>query len=167
MNQNFLDFEQPIAELEAKIEELRRVGTDTEINISDEITRLQSKSMELTESVFSSLTAWQITQLARHPQRPHFLNYIDLMFTDFDELHGDRHYSDPCDYGNFPETDPRRTDSRYGQIRQDRWQKYHFLNWAKPLVLLSRWTSSTLKSTMASFSCFWVPPAAVNRRHCG
>jgi acetyl-CoA carboxylase carboxyl transferase subunit alpha len=94
MNLNFLDFEQPIAELEAKIEELRLVGSDSEINISDEIKRLQQKSNELTKNVFSSLSAWQVVQLARHPQRPHTVDYIERIFTDFDELHGDRHYAD-------------------------------------------------------------------------
>jgi len=94
MNLNFLDFEQPIAELEAKIEELKHVGTDTEININDEIQRLQHKSNELTRSIFSNLSSWQVTQLARHPQRPHTLDYIERIFTDFDELHGDRHFSD-------------------------------------------------------------------------
>jgi acetyl-CoA carboxylase carboxyl transferase subunit alpha len=94
MQQNFLDFEQPIAELEAKIEELRLVGSDTRLNISEEINRLKNKSDELTRSIFASLTPWQITQLARHPQRPHILDYIELIFTDFDELRGDRHYAD-------------------------------------------------------------------------
>ncbi|MCW8935833.1 MAG: acetyl-CoA carboxylase carboxyltransferase subunit alpha [Gammaproteobacteria bacterium] len=94
MNPNFLEFEQPIAELEAKIEELRYVGDDTEINIGEEITRLQSKCKNLTESIFSKLTSWQTSQLARHPQRPHTLDYIDRIFTDFEELHGDRAYAD-------------------------------------------------------------------------
>lgn len=94
MQQSFLDFEQPIAELEAKIEELRLVGSDTRLNISEEINRLKHKSDDLTRSIFSSLTPWQITQLARHPQRPHILEYIELIFTDFDELRGDRHYAD-------------------------------------------------------------------------
>ena len=94
MNLNFLEFEQPIAELEAKIEELRYVGSDAEINISEEIGRLQSKSRELTESIFSSLSSWQISQLARHPQRPYCLDYIERIFTDFEELHGDRAFSD-------------------------------------------------------------------------
>jgi acetyl-CoA carboxylase carboxyl transferase subunit alpha len=93
MNLNFLDFEQPIAELEAKIDELRRVGTDTELNLYDEIQKLEAKSKELTRSIFSSLTAAQVVQLARHPQRPYILDYIPRIFTDFDELHGDRHYS--------------------------------------------------------------------------
>ncbi len=91
---NYLDFEQPIAELEAKIDELRRVGFDNEINISEEITRLEEKSRKLTASVFSSLTAWQISQLSRHPLRPYTLDYIQLIFTDFHELHGDRTFAD-------------------------------------------------------------------------
>lgn len=90
MNLNFLDFEQPIAELEAKIQELRMVTDDADINISDEIGRLELKSKQLTTDVFSRLTPWQMTQLARHPQRPHTLDYINRIFTDFDELHGDR-----------------------------------------------------------------------------
>ena len=94
MNLNFLDFEQPIAELEAKIEELRLVGNDSEVDISGEIKRLQQKSNELTRSVFTQLTDWQIVQLARHPQRPYMMDYVDRIFTDFDELHGDRHFAD-------------------------------------------------------------------------
>jgi len=94
MNLNFLDFEQPIAELEAKIEELRFVGSDSEVNISDEISRLQSKSRDLTASIFSGLKSAQISQLARHPQRPYFLDYVSRIFTDFEELHGDRAFAD-------------------------------------------------------------------------
>ena len=94
MNLNFLDFEQPIAELEAKIDELRYVNHDTEINISDEIARLQVKCQDLTRSIFSSLTDWQISQLARHPQRPYLLDYIELILTDFQELQGDRVFGD-------------------------------------------------------------------------
>ncbi|HET7588461.1 MAG TPA: acetyl-CoA carboxylase carboxyl transferase subunit alpha [Gammaproteobacteria bacterium] len=94
MNLNFLEFEQPIAELEAKIEELRYVGDDTSINISEEIERLQAKSRSLAESIFSSLTPWQVSQLARHPQRPYTLDYISRIFTDFEEMHGDRMYAD-------------------------------------------------------------------------
>jgi acetyl-CoA carboxylase carboxyl transferase subunit alpha len=90
MNLNFLDFEQPIAELEAKIEELRMVGKDSDINLSDEIARLEVKSKQLTKELFSKLTPWQVTQLARHSQRPHSLDYITRLFDDFDELHGDR-----------------------------------------------------------------------------
>ena len=94
MNPNYLDFEQPIAELEAKIEELRLVGEDSEINISDEIERLQEKNVVLTEQVFSDLSAWQVAQVARHPQRPYTLDYAELIFEDFDELSGDRHFAD-------------------------------------------------------------------------
>jgi len=94
MNPNFLEFEQPIAEMEAKIEELRYVGDDTEINIGEEIARLQAKCKTLTGSIFNKLTSWQTSQLARHPQRPHTLDYIDRIFTDFEELHGDRAYAD-------------------------------------------------------------------------
>lgn len=91
---NFLDFEQPIAELEAKIEQLRYVSNDAEINISEEINRLQAKSSELTRSIFTNLTSWQISKLSRHPQRPYTLDYIKRIFTDFEELHGDRAFSD-------------------------------------------------------------------------
>ena len=90
----FLDFEQPIAELEAKIEELRHVTCDPEVNIEEEITRLQAKSRQLTNSIFASLTPWQITQLARHPHRPYTLDYVSTVFTDFHELHGDRMFAD-------------------------------------------------------------------------
>ena len=94
MNPNYLDFEQPIAELEAKIEELRLVGSDTEVNITEEIANLQEKCKSLTETIFDKLTPWQISQLSRHPQRPYTLDYIEHLFTDFDELHGDRHFAD-------------------------------------------------------------------------
>ena len=94
MNPNFLDFEQPIADLQAKIEELRLVGSDNALNISDEIARLQDKSRSLTASIFSNLSSWQIAQLARHPRRPYTLDYIEQLFSEFDELHGDRHFSD-------------------------------------------------------------------------
>ena len=94
MNPNYLDFEQPIAELEAKIEELQLVGNDNNINITEEITRLREKSNKLTESVYSNLSAWQVVKVARHPQRPHSSDYIERMFTDWDELHGDRHFGD-------------------------------------------------------------------------
>ena len=83
---NFLDFEQPIAELEAKIEELRYVGNDKEININEEISRLKKRSSELTESIFSTLSSWQVSQLSRHPQRPYTQDYIDRIFTDFEEI---------------------------------------------------------------------------------
>jgi acetyl-CoA carboxylase carboxyl transferase subunit alpha len=94
MDLSFLDFERPIAELEAKIEELRHVGSDTDVNINEEIARLKTKSRALTRQIFSNLTAWQIAQLARHPQRPYTLDYIERIFTDFQELHGDRHFHD-------------------------------------------------------------------------
>lgn len=94
MNLNFLDFEQPIAELEAKIEELRFVGNDSEINISDEIQKLEEKSNALTQQIFNKLSPWQISQLARHPKRPYTLDYINLVFNGFEELHGDRAYAD-------------------------------------------------------------------------
>lgn len=95
MNPNYLDFEQPIAELEAKINELRHVGEDNEdLNLSDEVERLREKSQSLTRSIFSNLTEWQVSQLARHPQRPYTLDYIEHMFDEFEELHGDRHFAD-------------------------------------------------------------------------
>jgi acetyl-CoA carboxylase carboxyl transferase subunit alpha len=91
---SFLDFEQPIAELEAKIEELGHVTADDKVNIEDEMAKLRAKSRALTRSIFSNLTPWQITQLARHPQRPYTLDYIGTIFSDFHELHGDRMYAD-------------------------------------------------------------------------
>ncbi|MDH3400278.1 MAG: acetyl-CoA carboxylase carboxyltransferase subunit alpha [Chromatiales bacterium] len=94
MDLKFLDFEQPIAELEAKIEQLRFVGDDSQINISGEIERLKGNSRTLTKKIFSHLSSWQIAQLARHPQRPYTLDYLDTVFTDFQELHGDRMYAD-------------------------------------------------------------------------
>jgi acetyl-CoA carboxylase carboxyl transferase subunit alpha len=94
MAMNFLEFEQPIAELEAKIDELKFVTNDAEVNIGEEIARLRAKSRALTMSIFSSLSQWQIAQLARHPQRPYTLDYISSIFTDFQELHGDRMYAD-------------------------------------------------------------------------
>ena len=94
MNPNYLDFEQPIAELEAKIEELRYVGDDSEINIGEEISKLQEKSRSLTKNIFSKLTPWQTSKLSRHPMRPYTLDYVDRIFTDFQELHGDRSFAD-------------------------------------------------------------------------
>ena len=94
MAMNFLEFEQPIAELEAKIEELKFLGADQSVNITEEIKRLQSKSRALTSSIFANLSPWQITQLARHPQRPYTLDYVSMIFTDWHELHGDRMYGD-------------------------------------------------------------------------
>ena len=94
MNPNYLDFEQPIAELQAKIEELRLVSSDSQVNLSDEISRLEEKSRKLTESIFKDLTPWQVSQISRHPQRPYTLDYLEHIFTDFDELHGDRNFAD-------------------------------------------------------------------------
>jgi len=94
MDLKFLDFEQPIAELEAKIKELRNVDFDNNINITDIIKQLEEKSRALTETIFSGLTDWQISQLSRHPGRPYTLDYIDLIFTEFQELHGDRAFAD-------------------------------------------------------------------------
>jgi acetyl-CoA carboxylase carboxyl transferase subunit alpha len=106
MDLKFLDFEQPIAELEAKIDELRFVGDDSEINISDEIERLKEKSEALTRSIFSSLTSWQVAQLARHPLRPYTLDYLDVISQDFQELHGDRMYAeDPAIVGGLGRID--------------------------------------------------------------
>jgi acetyl-CoA carboxylase carboxyl transferase subunit alpha len=95
MQQNFLDYEQPIAELEAKIDELRYMSSDSDdLNITEEIQKLQDKTVDLTRSIFASLTPWQVTQMARHPQRPYTLDYIHRIITDFEELHGDRFYGD-------------------------------------------------------------------------
>lgn len=94
MNPDYLEFEQPIADLEVKINELRLVGADNKLNINEEIIKLQDKSQKLTEKIFSSLTPWQISLLARHPLRPYTADYIQHMFTDFDELHGDRLFAD-------------------------------------------------------------------------
>ncbi|MCP4878199.1 MAG: acetyl-CoA carboxylase carboxyltransferase subunit alpha [Gammaproteobacteria bacterium] len=94
MDPNFLDFEQPIAELQAKISELRFVTDDSDINISQEIQTLERKAESLTSSIFAKLTAWQISQLSRHPNRPYSIDYIERMFSDFEYLHGDRAYAD-------------------------------------------------------------------------
>ncbi|MGY6629836.1 MAG: acetyl-CoA carboxylase carboxyltransferase subunit alpha [Wenzhouxiangella sp.] len=94
MNSNYLDFEQPIAEMEAKIRELRNVSSDNALNIEEEIKRLEDKCDEKTRAIFSELSEWQISQLARHPQRPYTLDYIPMIFDRFEELHGDRHYGD-------------------------------------------------------------------------
>ena len=91
---HFLEFEQPIAELDAKIEELRFVQNESAVDISDEIERLDKKSQQLTKDIYSSLTPWQVTQIARHPQRPYTLDYVNDLFTEFTELHGDRSYAD-------------------------------------------------------------------------
>jgi acetyl-CoA carboxylase carboxyl transferase subunit alpha len=94
MNPNYLEFEQPIAELESKIEELQNVVSDANLNMSDEIERLRKRSVVLTETIFSNLNPWQTAQMARHPKRPYTLDYIERIFTDFDELHGDRNFGD-------------------------------------------------------------------------
>jgi acetyl-CoA carboxylase carboxyl transferase subunit alpha len=94
MKTSFLDFEQPIAELEAKIDELRHVQDGSALDINDEINRLQKKNQEMTKDIYGKLTAWQISQVARHPQRPYTLDYIQSIFTDFEELHGDRAFAD-------------------------------------------------------------------------
>jgi len=94
MNPNYLDFEQSIADLEAKIEALRTAGSERDLNLNEEINRLRSKSRKLTESIFTNLTPWQISQLARHPLRPFTLDYIKRLFSDFEELHGDRAFAD-------------------------------------------------------------------------
>lgn len=94
MEQNFLDFEQPIAELQAKIEELRYVTDDSDINITEEMATLEKKAESLTKSIFSKLKPWQISQIARHPNRPYTFDYIDRLFDDFEYLHGDRSYAD-------------------------------------------------------------------------
>jgi len=108
MNQNYLDFEQSIADLEAKIEALRYADKGTAININDEINKLSAKSRKLTESIFHSLTPWQISQLARHPLRPYTLDYIARVFTDFEELHGDRAFADdPAIVGGVARLDGR------------------------------------------------------------
>jgi acetyl-CoA carboxylase carboxyl transferase subunit alpha len=108
MDLKFLDFEQPIAELEAKIEELRFVGDDSEININEEIAKLKGKSEALTKSIFSKLTAWQIAQIARHPMRPYTTDYLGQLAPDFQELHGDRMYADdPAIVGGIGRLDGR------------------------------------------------------------
>lgn len=94
MKTSFLDFEQSIADLESKIEQLRYAQDDSAVDISDEIERLEKKSAQLTKEVYGKLTPWQISQVARHPQRPYTLDYLSLIFTDFEELHGDRAFAD-------------------------------------------------------------------------
>ena len=91
---HFLEFEQPVAELETKIEELRYVQSESAVDISEEIDRLGKKSLQLTKDIYSSLSPWQVTLIARHPQRPYTLDYVNDIFTDFQELHGDRHFAD-------------------------------------------------------------------------
>lgn len=108
MDLKFLDFEQPIAELEAKIEELRYVGDDSEVNINEEVTRLKSKSEALTKSIFAKLTPWQVARVARHESRPYTMDYLRLIAPDFQELHGDRMYADdPAIIGGVGRIDGR------------------------------------------------------------
>jgi acetyl-CoA carboxylase carboxyl transferase subunit alpha len=94
MNPNYLDFEQPIAELQAKIDELRNVGSDNALNLEEEIQRLQSKMRQKLAAIFKDLTPWQVSQLSRHPLRPYTLDYVDYLFDEFHELHGDRNFAD-------------------------------------------------------------------------
>ena len=94
MNLDYLSFEQPIAELEAKIEELQLVGNDSEVNIAEEVVKLREKSRKLTQTIYAKLSPWQVVQVARHPHRPYALDYIKRIFTDWDEMHGDRHFGD-------------------------------------------------------------------------
>ena len=132
MNTGFLDFEQPISELEEKIEELRFVSNDSDINISEEIARLEEKSRALTKSIFSGLSSWQISQLARHPQRPYTLDYIEKMFSDFQELHGDRSYSDdPAIVGGLARIDDRSVMIIGNQKGRDTKQR-QFRNFGMP-----------------------------------
>src|SRR3990172_9503491 len=98
MKTTFLDFEQPIAELEARIEELRYVQDDSAVDLSDEIQRLQKKGQALTRDIYAKLTPWQVAQVARHPQRPYTLDYVGLIFTEFEELHGDRVFADDASF---------------------------------------------------------------------
>ena len=101
MKTSFLEFEQPIAELEAKIEELRYVQDDSAVDISEEIERLKQKNQSMTKDIYAKLTAWQISQVARHPQRPYTLDYIQGLFTDFEELHGDRAFAEKVKTGEI------------------------------------------------------------------
>ncbi|AGA33553.1 Acetyl-coenzyme A carboxyl transferase alpha chain [Thioalkalivibrio nitratireducens DSM 14787] len=108
MNPDFLDFEQPIVELEARIQDLRFVGDDAEVNLQEEIQRLEEKCLSLTESIFARLTPWQVAQLSRHPRRPYSLDYIPQIFTEFVELRGDRAFADdPAIVGGLARLDGR------------------------------------------------------------
>lgn len=108
MNPNYLDFEQPIADLEVKIEELQLVGSDAEMDISEEIATLKEKSTKLTEKIYADLSAWDIVKVARHPLRPYSMDYMERVFTEFDELHGDRHFADdPAIVGGIARLDGR------------------------------------------------------------
>ncbi len=176
MNLNFLDFEQPIADLEAKIEELRHVDTESEINIDEEIDRLQAKSRDLTKSIFSNLSAWQIAQLARHPQRPYTLNYLDSLLTDFEELHGDRSFADdPALIGGIGRLDGRpimvighqkgrttkeKLDRNFGMPRPEGYRKALRLMRMAEKFHLPILTSSTRRAPIL----VWVPRNAVRAK---
>src|SRR5574340_106485 len=128
MKLTFLDFEQPIAELEAKIEELRFVQDDSALDISEEIRRLQKKSQTLTKDVYAKLNAWQVSQVARHPQRPYTLDYVQVLFTDFSELHGDRAFADDAAivgglarFNGEPVMVIRSEERRVGKECRSRW----------------------------------------------
>ncbi|HET9701009.1 MAG TPA: acetyl-CoA carboxylase carboxyl transferase subunit alpha, partial [Burkholderiales bacterium] len=126
MKTTFLDFEQPIAELEGKIEELRFVQDDSAVDISEEIGRLQKKSQTLTKDIYSKLSSWQISQVARHPQRPYTLDYIQGLFTDFEELHGDRAFADdPAIVGGLARFDGRSVMVIGHQKGRDTKEKIH------------------------------------------
>ncbi len=126
MNLNFLDFEQQIAELEAKIDELRHVAVGDEVNLSDEIVRLQKKSRKLTEGIFANLSPWQISQVARHPQRPYPLDYIARIFSEFEELHGDRMFADdPAIVGGLARLEDRSVVVIGHQKGRDTAEKVH------------------------------------------
>ena len=134
MDLSFLDFERPIADLEAKIEELRHVGSDSDLNINEEVARLKTKSRALTRQIFANLSAWQVAQLARHPHRPYTLDYIERIFTDFQELHGDRHYrDDPAIVAGMARLDGRPVMVIGQQKGRDTKQKvYRNFGMAKP-----------------------------------
>ncbi len=126
MNLDYLEFEQPIAELQQKIEELRHVSDGSEVNLSEEISRLETKSRSLTEEIFSQLTAWQVAQVARHPHRPYTLDYIELIFADFVELHGDRAFrDDPAIVGGLARLEGRPVMVIGQQKGRDTKEKLH------------------------------------------
>jgi acetyl-CoA carboxylase carboxyl transferase subunit alpha len=127
MKQTFLEFEKPIEELETRIEELRFVQDDSAVDISDEIAKLTKKSQGLTKDIYAKLTAWQISQVARHPQRPYTLDYINGLFTDFEELHGDRNFGDDaaivCGLARFNETNAVVIGHQKGRDTKERTQR--------------------------------------------
>jgi acetyl-CoA carboxylase carboxyl transferase subunit alpha len=154
MDLKFLDFEQPIAELEAKIEELRYVGDDSEININEEVGRLKNKSEALTKSIFSKLSPWQVARVARHESRPYTMDYLEMIVPDFQELHGDRMYADdPAIIGGVGRIDGRavmfighqkgrdtkeRVRRNYGMPKPEGYRKaQRLMRLAEKLLLLS------------------------------